>query len=315
MRQNQLDGLVAFVCVARLANFSSAAQRLGVSPSAVSQSIRALEHRLGVMLFHRTTRSVHLTDAGARFLARVQPAVDELISASTDVGDDGGPPSGLLRLIMPRAGYLLALRPLLRDFLETYPEMKMEIAIDNTMIDLSSHGFDAGIRFGGFVEKDVTSVSIGPSMMWSVVASPEYIAKRGIARHPRDLLTHECIKFRRTSGEIIQRWNFTNKNENLMINIDGRLILGDLAVMVQAALDGLGVIYTVNGYVERFIEEGRLVRMLEDWSPPTSGLVLYYPARPRISRKLKVLIDYLHTHSKFPLDETSSHDFMLDPLS
>jgi DNA-binding transcriptional LysR family regulator len=293
MRQDQLEGLVTFLCVAEHTSFSAAAVQLGVSPSAVSQAIRSLEQRLGTALFNRTTRSVSLTEAGASYLERIAPAVRELVSASEDLGVANGRPSGTLRLNVPRAGYMIVLQPILRAFLDAYPEVNLEIAIEGSLVDIVSRGFDAGIRFGDRVERDMIAMKIGPPITAHMVASPEYLARYGIPLHPRDLLGHDCICFRHVTTGQIERWAFVKGDEEIELAVRGRLIINDSAALVQAALDGLGIAYMVNGYIERFIEDGRLIRVLGDWSPPLAGLSLYYADRRRVPPKLLALIDFL----------------------
>jgi DNA-binding transcriptional LysR family regulator len=293
MRQDQLDGLVTFIAVAEQNSFSAAAVRLGISPSAVSQAIRSLEQRLGVPLFNRTTRSVSLTEAGARYLARVAPAVRDLTAASEELDAADGEPAGLLRLNVPRAGYMILLQPVLRAFLEAYPRIDLEIMIESSLVDIVGQGFDAGIRFGDLVERDMIGVRIGPALSAHMVAAPEYLARRGTPLAPRDLLDHECICFRHATTGQIERWAFSRGDEAFELAVPGRLIINDSAALVQAALDGLGIAYMINGYLERFIEAGRLVRVLADWSPPLAGLTLYYADRRRVPPKLRAFIDFL----------------------
>lgn len=293
LRQDQLDGMAAFLAVAEEKGFSAAAVRLGVSPSAVSQAIRQLEQRLGLSLFNRTTRSVNLTEVGARYLERIRPAVRELMAAADDLGAEAEKPAGLLRLNVPRSGYMVALQPVLRRFLEAYPDIRLEVVIESQLIDIVSRGFDAGIRFGDMIERDMVAVRIGPPISVHVIASPDYLARRGVPRHPRDLLEHDCISFRYPTSGQIERWVFEKGGEQMALNVNGRLTFNDSAALTQAALDGLGVVYTINGYIERFIEDGRLVRLLSDWSPPLESLYLYFPARRRVPPKLRALIDFL----------------------
>ncbi|HEY4250670.1 MAG TPA: LysR family transcriptional regulator [Roseomonas sp.] len=293
MRQDQLDGLAAFVAVAEARGFSAAAIRLGVSPSAVSQAVRVLEQRLGLVLFNRTTRSVSLTEIGQRYFERVLPAVRDLAAASEELGQEAERPKGLLRLNVPRAGFMIALQPILRGFLDACPEIDLEIVIENALVDIVGHGFDAGIRFGDLVEKDMVALRIGPPIAAHVIASPAYLAQHGVPAHPRDLLRHACIGFRHVTTGQIERWAFARDGERLELAVTGRLIINDSAALVQAALDGLGITYMINGYIERFLQDGRLVRVLADWSPPLAGLTLYYPDRRRVPPKLRALIDYL----------------------
>ncbi|WP_397448099.1 LysR family transcriptional regulator [Pseudomonas sp. NA-150] len=293
MRQDQLDGLVTFVCVAQLSSFTAAATRLGVSPSAVSQVIRGLEQRLGTPLFNRTTRSVALSEAGARFLQRVEPAVLELTTAAEELNDSTGEPSGLLRLNVPRAAYMTVLQPVLADFLTAYPKIDLELTLDGSLVDIVRLGYDGGIRFGEFVERDMVAIKLGPALFAHVVASPDYLARHGTPSHPRELVEHNCIGFRHSSSGVVERWEFDKGEEHLQLALSGRLILNDSAALVQSALDGLGIAYMINGYIEHFIAQGRLVRLLEDWSPALPGYTLYYPDRRRVTRKLRALIDFL----------------------
>jgi DNA-binding transcriptional LysR family regulator len=284
------------VTVAEQASFSGAALRLGISPSAVSQSIRALEKRLGVALFNRTTRSVSLTEAGEAYLARVAPAVRELQAASEEIGGDADRPSGCLRLNVPRSGYLTVLQPILRDFLAAYPDVSLDVAIDGALVDIVAAGFDAGIRFGDLVQKDMIGIRVGPPLHACLIASPAYLAAQGTPVHPRDLLHHDCIGFRPGGGGSIEKWEFEKDGEPLVLSVSGRLTFNDSAALTQAALDGLGISYMINGYVDRFLADGRLVRILADWSPPLAPLTLYYADRRRVPPKLRALLDYLQRH-------------------
>lgn len=293
VRQHPLDGLATFVCVAELRGFSAAAVRLAVSPSAVSQAIRQLEARVGVPLFNRTTRSVALTEAGSRFLERVRPALQELSSAAEELSDTGGRPSGLLRLNLPRAAYLFVLQPVLGRFLRAYPDIDMEISIDSSLVDIVDAGFDAGMRFGGKVERDMVAVKVGPPLANCIVASPRYLAERGLPAHPRDLLAHDCIGYRFASSGQLERWEFRKEGEVFALPLTGRLVLNDVAVMLDAAIDGIGVANLISAYTERAIEDGRLMRLLPEWCPPLPDLTLYYPDRRRVPPKLRVLIDFL----------------------
>ncbi|MGY2397479.1 LysR family transcriptional regulator [Pseudomonas sp. SDO5271_S396] len=292
MRQDQLDGLVTFVCVAEHASFSAAAVRLGVSPSAVSQVIRNLERRLGVALFNRTTRSVSLTEAGLGFLAKVQPAVTALTAAAMEVGDSVGAPSGLLRLNVPRAAYMTVLQPLLSAFLDAHPQIDLELTMENALVDIVRLGYDAGIRFGDFVEQDMVAVKVGAALRMRVIASPAYLARHGTPQHPSELLNHNCITFRASSG-VVERWDLVKGQESLLLPVRGRMIVNDSSALVQSALDGLGIGYMISGHIDAFIQRGELVSLFEDWCPALPGFTLYYSDRRRVSRKLRALIDFL----------------------
>jgi DNA-binding transcriptional LysR family regulator len=293
MRQENLDGLVAFVSVAESQGFSTAAARLGLTPSAVSQTIRLLEARVGVALFNRTTRSVRLTEAGERFLERVRPAVMELNEATDALGETDARPAGLLRLNMPRVAYMFVLHPILERFLAAYPDVSLEIAIDSSLVDIVGGGFDAGIRFNDIVERDMVGVRVGPPMAGCVVASPAYWRAHGKPENPRQLLQHDCIQFRLKSSGTLSRWDFVKGDEKLSLAVTGRLVFNDVAAILQSTLDGLGVAYMSSGYLERFLADGRLIGAVTDWWPELPGLTLYYPGRRSVSPKLRALIDFI----------------------
>lgn len=293
MPQDPLEGLTTFFAVAEQQSFSAAAVKLGVSPSAVSQSIRSLEHRLHTVLFNRTTRSVSLTEVGAQYLERIGPSLRDLLAAAEEIQEVGQEPSGLLRLNVPRSGYMIALQPLLREFLDLYPKVNVELSLDNRLVDIVAAGFDAGIRFGDLVEKDMIAVKIGPPISAYVVASPQYLERHGVPEHPHDLLRHACICVRHVTTGQIERWEFARGQDRLKLAVSGRMILNDSATLVQAAIDGLGVAYMISGYIERFVQSGRLVRLLADWSPALPGLTLYYADRRRVPLKLRALIDFV----------------------
>ena len=293
LNQEQLDGLATFVCVAQLRGFSAAAIKLGVSPSAVSQTIQKLEARLGTALFARTTRSVNLTEAGERYLSRVAPAVDELTLAAEELSDVGARPAGLLRLNLSRAAYLFALRPILPTFLAAYPDIELELSVDSALVDIVRLGFDAGMRYADMVERDMVGVRVGPPLSSHVVAAPSYLERKGVPMRPQDLLMHDCIRFRYPSSGRIQSWLFEKGKKRSEIAISGSLVLNDDAAMVEAALAGVGVAYLTSGYVAEHVAAGRLVRLLADFSPEMPALNLYYPSRRRLSAKLRALIDCL----------------------
>jgi DNA-binding transcriptional LysR family regulator len=300
MPKTATDSLSAFVAVAELSSFTGAAARLQVSPSAVSQSIRALEQRLGVALLNRSTRSVSLTEAGARYLERIAAPLRELHAAAEDLGGDADRPAGLLRLNIARAAYMTVVRPVISRFLSANPEIDVEMVIESGVVDIIARGFDAGIRFSDLVDRDMVAVPVGPPLSAQVIASPDYIARHGAPTHPQELLGHACVAFQHATSGQMEQWAFQRGEERFELAIRGRLIVNDSTAMAQAVLDGAGIGYMSNGFIERFLEEGRLVRLLADWSPPVPGFVLYYPSRRRAPRKLRVLIDFLRAQ-RYPL--------------
>jgi DNA-binding transcriptional LysR family regulator len=291
-RPISLDGIAHFRTVAETGSFRVAGARLGISPSAVSQAIRALEARLGVVLLSRSTRSVALTEAGKRYLDMVAPAMADLAAAQDKVGEAALRPSGKLRLNVQRGAHILILQPILADFLAAYPDIDVEAVIDYRIPDLVSEQFDAGIRFGDIIEKDMIGIAVGPPLQAHVLASPAYLARHGTPLHPTDLMQHDCIGYRFIPSGLVERWEFIKGDERFDLTINGRLIFNDSMMLVQAALDGLGITYMVNGFVDRLIEQGRLVRMLADWSPPVAGFKLYFPERHRMQPKLRAFIDF-----------------------
>lgn len=307
----KLEGLEQFMLVAELGSFSDAARRLGVSPSAVSQAVRHLEQRLGAALLHRTTRSVSLTEVGVRYLASASSALEALQAANEAVGELSQRPRGRLRLNVLRGAYLIVLQPLLGRFMAAYPDIALEVFIDSGVSDVVREGFDAGIRFGHVVAQDMVGIDVGPRLTAQVLGTPAYFRRHGTPRHPRDLKAHACIGFRHQPSGVVEPWEFQRGGERYELRFEPRLVFNDSAALLQAALDGFGLTYTVNGYIERFLEEGSLVRVLASWSPPHESFRLFYPSRRRVSPKLRALIDFLRdTH---PTSRPNLSTTMRDP--
>ena len=237
IQRRALDGVEAFLRVAERRGFRAAATDLGVTPSAMSQAVRALEARLGVALFTRTTRSVGLTEAGQRFLERARPAFQEIIAASNAASDLAAKPSGLLRLAVPRAVVPVVLRPLLASFCAAYPDVSVEIAASEELVDLAKDGFDAGIRLGEFIASDMVAVRLTPSFRLIVVASPSYLARAGRPRMPADLASHACVRMRR-SGGALANWRLQDAGRPIDLVVSGPLIVNDYSSMLDAALAG-----------------------------------------------------------------------------
>jgi DNA-binding transcriptional LysR family regulator len=294
--RDDLSGIRALLCVARKKSFTAAAAELRVTPSAVSQTVRMLEDRLGVRLLARTTRSVGLTEAGGRFIARLEPAIGQIDEALESLGEMRGRPSGLLRLTMLRTGYTEVLRPILARFLAEYPEIRVEVSLDEVLSDVVAEGFDAGIRLGHALEHDMIAVRVSVDQQVVVVGSPEYFATHGKPSHPRDLHSHDCISLRRTSRGTVVRWRFVENGKELEIAVDGHVVTNDGAVLVDAAADGLGLAYVFERMVRQAVGEKRLVRVLDKYCPQIQGYFLYYPSRVNVAPKLRALVDFLKRH-------------------
>jgi DNA-binding transcriptional LysR family regulator len=291
--RDDLSGLTALLSVAEKRSFTAAAAELRVTPSAVSQTIRALEERVGVRLLQRTTRSVGLTEAGTRFITRLKPAMDGVHEAFESLGELRDRPAGLLRLTSSRLGCEQILSPKLAAFLAAYPDIDLDISIDDAFVDIIEQGFDAGIRIGEMVEREMIGVRVSEDLRMAVVSSPSYFAARPKPKHPRDLHAHDCINYRRRTLGVIYRWEFTENGKDFEIAVNGRMLLNDGDLMVCAALDGLGLAYVPESSVRQHIADKRLVRVLDVFCVPFPGFFLYYPSRAHIAPKLQALVDFL----------------------
>lgn len=287
-----LTGLSTLMVVADKRSFTAAAALLGVTPSAVSQTVRVLEERLGVRLLQRTTRSVGLTEAGTRFLARLRPAMDGVQAAIDALGELRDRPAGLLRLNLPRLGYEQLIAPRLPAFLAAYPDLQLDLSIDDAIVDIVERGFDAGMRIGEMLDREMVAVRFSPDLSTAIVGAPAYFAKRGKPRHPRDLLQHDCINYRQRRKGGLYRWELVDGGEDIAIAVDGRLSFNDGDMMTRAALDGLGLAYLMDSAVREHLAAKRLVRVLEPYSPSFPGFFLYYPSRTHLAPKLAAFIDF-----------------------
>ena len=292
VRQGALEGVEAFLAVARRRNFRRAAADLGVTPSAVSQTIRTLEARLSVALFVRTTRSVGLTEAGQRFLDRAGPAFEELVAAGETARDLGSRPAGLLRLTLPRSVVPHIIEPMLASFCQAYPEIELEIAASEEMVDLATGGFDAGIRMGEFIAPDMVAVRLTPSFPWTVVGSPDYLARKGRPERLQDLRNHACLRLRRSTGTIAP-WHFTEGNKPVEASFSGPLIAHDYPTLLGAALRGIGLAQVPQPIAQRAIADGRLEPVLTQVAAMTPGVFLYHPGKRQILPKLRAFIDHM----------------------
>ena len=292
MKLKQLDGLVAFWKVAEHRGFTSAAAELEVSPSALSQAIRQLEARLGVLLLHRTTRSVSLTEAGEMYLARVGPALSQVVEAGEELNVLQGRPAGVLRLNAARISTAMVLQPMLAGFLRENPHVQLELTHDEGFVDIVERGFDAGIRMGESVQRDMIAVPLGGPITVAVVASPEYLGRVSAPRHPNDLVRHNCIRFRFAGTGAIHKWEFQVDERIVEFEVKGNLTISDTVFSVDAALEGVGLAYTFEQLARPHIKAKRLKRVLTPFSPTFPGFYLYYPTRRNQSTKLKALIAY-----------------------
>lgn len=297
VRQGALDGIEAFLSVARHRSFRKAAAELGVTPSAMSQAVRALEARVGTVLFMRTTRSVGLTEAGERFLSRAKPAFEELVAASEVARDLGQRPAGLLRLTVPPAVVPILLEPLLASFCQAYPDVEVELAASPELLDLAAGGFDAGIRLGQFVAMDMVAVRLTPSFPLAIVGSPEYLRRKGRPERIDDLRQHACIRIRRSNGAIAP-WSFVDDNKPIEAAVSGSLIVHDFSAMLGAAIEGAGLAQVPEPITAGPVQAGKLVRVLEPFEPMAPGMFLYYPGRHQVMPKLRAFIDHLKRYSE-----------------
>jgi DNA-binding transcriptional LysR family regulator len=296
VRQGALDGVEAFLSVAQHRSFRRAAAELGVTPSAISQAVRALETRVGAALFIRTTRSVGLTEAGERFLARARPAFEELVAASGAARELGQRPAGLLRLTVPRSVVPILLEPLIASFCQAYPEIEVELAASEEMVDLAAGGFDAGIRMGQFITPDMIAVRLTKPLPLIVVGSPAYLARAGRPEHPDDLRAHACLRLRRSNGALAS-WLLNDNGRSVEIAVSGPFIAHDFPTMLGAAVEGVGLAQVPAPLATGAIAAGKLVRVLEQFSQMTPGVFLYYPGHRQIMPKLRAFIDHVKSRS------------------
>jgi DNA-binding transcriptional LysR family regulator len=295
VRQGALDGVETFLSVAQHRSFRKAATELAVTPSAISQAVRALEARIGAALFIRTTRSVGLTEAGERFLLRAKPAFEELVAASRIARDLGQRPAGLLRLTAPRA-VMQHLLDLTTSFCRAYPDVEVEIASSADLIDIVAEGFDAGIRLGQFIEADMIAVRLTPSFPMAVVGSPAYLRRQQRPERIDDLRGHACLRVRHSNGSIAP-WSFVKGNEALQVIVSGPFIANDVPTVLGAAVEGLGLAQVPGPIAAATVKAGKLVRVLEPFAPMAPGVFLYYPGNRQMMPKLRAFIDHVKSRA------------------
>ena len=293
MKRGHLDDLRAFVAVGREKSFTKAAAKLGVSQSALSHAMRALEARLGVRLLSRTTRSVAATEAGERLLDTLGPRFDEIDAELAAVSELREKPAGTIRLTATEYAANAILLPKLAKLLRDYPDIKVEITADYGLTDIVAQRYDAGVRSGEQVAKDMIAVPIAPNMRMAVVGAPSYFSKRPKPKRPQDLIDHNCINLRLPTHGGLYAWEFGKGGRDLKVRVDGQLTLNTTAQMLNAALVGGGLTYVPEGLAEPYVTKRRLTRVLEDWCPPFSGYHLWYPSRRQPSAAFSLLVEAL----------------------
>jgi DNA-binding transcriptional LysR family regulator len=297
MVRDNLTALSAFLAVAEEQSFTGAAKRLGVSPSAVSHTIRGLEESLGVRLLSRTTRSVSPTDPGKQLLARIRPALADIEQGVEQVAGLANKPTGRVRLLVPRLAATTVLSPKLGEFARDYPEIVLEVTTDDSRLDIVAGGFDAGIHFGEYIKKDMIAVRVSSDLRAAIVGSPVYFKRQSRPKSPRDLVNHRCINFRHGSAGIY-RWEFDKGRKSLSVAVTGPLIVDDAELVIRAAVDGVGLGFVSDDRVAAQIAGGSLIRVLERWCQPFPGYFLYYPNRRNQPAALSALINVLRLQSR-----------------
>ncbi|MFC7067673.1 LysR family transcriptional regulator [Brucella rhizosphaerae] len=282
--------LEAVTTVARLGGFRSAARELGVSSSALSHAVATLEARIAVRLFNRTTRSIALTSAGEAFVADVMPALAAIDGALERATYSQAKPTGTLRINTSIGAARMLMQPLLLEYLRRYPDMTVEVVTEGALVDIIGQGFDAGFRLAEAVPPDMIAVSVIRQARMVVVGSPEYFTGRTLPQQPADLGNHRCIRARMASGRIYH-WEFSRHGENVEIDVPGVLVLDESGLMLEAALAGAGLAFLSDFATREHVAAGRLIQVLDDWTPPYEGLYLYYSGRRHVPAKLRALID------------------------
>ena len=288
-----LEGIPVFVAVAQEGGFRAAGKRLGVTGSAVSHALRRLEERLGVTLVQRTTRSVHLTEAGERFYAAVRPALEDLSAAVAEIGELAGEARGRLRLHVALSAESFLKGAALTGFLAAHPHVQLELAVSDDRPDIVASGYDAGIELGEVIDRDMIAVPVTGKMRLAVVGSPAYFARYPVPEHPRDLTEHVCINWHATPDAPTYRWEFTEDGRDFSVAVEGRVLCNDGGVNRHLARAGLGLAVAYTEEVAEDVARGTLVSVLEEFLPPFDGCYLYYPNRRHTSPALRALIDYL----------------------
>ncbi|OCP07511.1 MULTISPECIES: LysR family transcriptional regulator [unclassified Ensifer] len=288
-----LEGMSTFIAVAEARSFRLAGERLGVTRSAVSQGLQRLEDRLGVALVQRTTRSVRLTEAGEQLYASARPALTDLVTALRTVQELRARPRGLLRLSVSSIAESFLSGPALTAFIEDYPDISVDLTVTDEEYDIVREGFDAGVRLGEVVEKDMIAIPVSAEQQQVAVASEHYLARRGIPQHPRDLLSHTCIGWRARPDIAPYRWEFTEFGRDFDVSVEPRVTTNDMSTMIRLACSGAGITFGMRETFQTYIEKGELTPLLEAFCPPFPGFYLYYPRRQQQPPKLRALVEHL----------------------
>jgi DNA-binding transcriptional LysR family regulator len=294
MERDILSGLIPFLAVAEHRSFTGAAGALDVTPTAVSKAVRQLERRHGVLLFQRTTRSVALTDAGAALLARLRPALQEMTGALSALGGFQTLPTGTLRLTLSRTAAHFLVRQILPEYQRLYPEVRLELSVDEGTVDLASGQFDAGVRQGEAVEKDMIAVRLTPPVRWAVYGSQEYFSQHDRPACPEDLISHRTIGYRFVTAGTVHRWEFARDGRVFTINMRDEVIVNDRMTLTTLAKAGMGLAYLADGEASQ-AGSRMLEAVLADWIPESAGFFLYFPARTQDQPKLRALLDLLRS--------------------
>lgn len=292
MMENYND-LAAFVLVAQEKSFTRAAAVKGVSQSALSQTIKTLEERMGLRLLNRTTRSVAPTEIGEKLLATLVPRLEDIKSSIDSLKQLRKKPAGTIKISAGEHAALTILRPAFDKLLTQYPDINIELIVDYGLINIVEQRFDAGVRLGEQIDKDMLAVKIGPDMEMAVVGSPDYFKSHKIPQIPQDLINHNCINLRSTTTGGLFAWEFDNGKNEIKVHVSGQLVFNNLSLRLQAALRGHGLTYIPEDYVRKYIEQGRLTRVLKDWCVPFTGYHLYYPNRKNLNPALSLVADAL----------------------
>jgi DNA-binding transcriptional LysR family regulator len=293
MQRRNLTDVPAFLAVAKERSFTRAAAKLGISQSALSHTIRELEERLGVRLLTRTTRSVATTDAGERMLSTIGPRLEEIEAELVSLSEVGGKPTGNIRITTGEHAAESILWPALGKLLPKYPDIKVELMIDYGLTDIVAERYDAGVRLGEQIAKDMIAVRIGPDMRMAVVGAPSYFTRRPKPKRPQDLTAHTCINLRLPTYGSVYAWEFEKNGREMKVHVEGQLVFNNLALRVKAALSGCGLACLPEDQVRTHVLDGRLIRVLADWCPKFSGYHLYYPSRRQATPAFGLLIDAL----------------------